>query len=505
VSAPRRLSELLAGIADVPAASDVAVGGLGLDSRRIAPGDAFVALAGSREHGLAFAPQALAAGAAAILFEPPGAAPGANVPVIAVPGLRRALGSIATRLYGAPSEALTVIGVTGTNGKTSTVQLLAQALSAAGHRVGTIGTLGAGLYPELAEGERTTPDVISTHGLIAAMRDRGATHLAMEVSSHALAQGRVDAVAYDLAVFTNLTRDHLDYHGDMSEYGAAKRKLFLDWPLQGAVINRDDAFGRELLALPPRAERVLSYSVAGEPGAELSTQGLRSSAAGLEFELATPWGRGAVRSRVLGRFNVSNLLAVAGCLGLLGWGFERIAQALAQLSPVPGRMNRLGGDAQLPLVVVDYAHTPDALEQALHSLRAHGAGRIVCVFGCGGERDRGKRPEMARIAERLSDRVIVTDDNPRGEDGDAIVAEIRAGFAHPERARVIRDRARAIAEAVAEAGPGDMVLIAGKGHEPYQEIGGAKRPFDDLAEARRALEALSPSPTLPQPRGGRRA
>ena len=488
MSAPR-LSELLAGIADVPTSADIAVRGLSLDSRSIAPGHVFIALPGSRGHGLEYAPQALAAGAAAIVFEPPGTAPEANVPVLAVPGLRRSLGAVASRMYGAPSEALTVIGVTGTNGKTSTVQLLAQALSAAGHRVGTIGTLGAGIHPALTAGERTTPDVISTHGLIAAMRDQGATHLAMEVSSHALEQGRVDNVAYDLAVFTNLTHDHLDYHGDMAAYGAAKRRLFNDWPLQGAVINRDDAFGRELLRLPPRAERVLSYSVAGEPGAELSTHGLRSSAAGLEFELSTPWGSSRVVSRLVGRFNVANLLAVAGCLGLLGWDHARIASALAALAPVPGRMNRLGGDARLPLVVVDYAHTPDALEQALASVRAHAAGTVACVFGCGGERDRAKRPEMARIAERLADRVIVTDDNPRGEDGDAIVAEIRAGFAHPERARVIRDRATAIARAVAEAAPGDAVLIAGKGHEPYQEIAGIKRPFDDLDEARRALEA----------------
>jgi UDP-N-acetylmuramoyl-L-alanyl-D-glutamate--2,6-diaminopimelate ligase len=216
---------------------------------------------------------------------------------------------------------------------------------------------------------------------------------------------------------------------------------------------------------------------------------VRSSAAGLAFDMVTPWGRGAIDSRLVGQFNVANLLAVAGCLGLLDWDFTRIAAALHGLTPVPGRMNRLGGDGLLPLVVVDYAHTPDALEQALTSLRAHTAGRLLCVFGCGGERDRGKRPEMARIAERLADAVIVTDDNPRGEDGDAIVAEIRAGFAQPERAVMLRDRAQAIALAVARAGPGDVVLIAGKGHEPYQEIAGIKRPFDDLAEARRALEA----------------
>ncbi|GAP67164.1 UDP-N-acetylmuramyl-tripeptide synthetase [Mizugakiibacter sediminis] len=512
-----RLADLLAGIADPAAAGAIEITGLTLDSRRVRAGDAFVALRGTRQHGVAFAPAALAQGAAAVLAEAPApAAPvhataegranhlpplawddarraeggreaEAQAPILWIDRLRDHLGEIAARYYARPSAALHVIGVTGTNGKTSTVQLLAAALAGLGHGAATIGTLGAGMYGHLEAGERTTPDVISVHGLLAGFRDAGASYVAMEVSSHALDQGRVDAIDFDVAVFTNLTRDHLDYHGTMEAYGAAKARLFA-WPgLRAAVINVDDAFGRRLAAALPAGVRCLRYSAEGGE-AELAAERVRTHADGIDFLLRTPWGAGEVRSRLLGRFNVSNLLAVAGCLGALGMRFDAVCEALAALAPVDGRMNRLGGGTA-PLVVVDYAHTPDALEQALATLRAHCEGRLVCVFGCGGDRDPGKRPQMGAIAERLADRAIVTDDNPRSEDGDAIVAQILAGFARPERARVERDRAAAIARAVREAQPGDVVLIAGKGHETYQEVAGSKRPFDDLAEAKRALEA----------------
>ena len=368
------------------------------------------------------------------------------VPTIWIDGLRERLGPIASRFFGDPSRALTVIGVTGTNGKTSTVHLLAQALHHAGHRVATVGTLGAGLVGEIVEGVRTTPDAIAVQGLLATFRDEGASHVAMEVSSHALDQGRVNAVAFDLAVFTNLTRDHLDYHGTMQAYGAAKERLFA-WPgLDAAVINVDDAFGRALAARMHGDVALLRYGV-DRDDADLVARSIETGVAGLRFHLTTPWGEGEVATRLLGRFNVSNLLAVAACLGRLGFAFDAIRDALAILEPVSGRMNRIGGEARLPLVVVDYAHTPDALEQALTSLRAHTHGRLICVFGCGGERDAGKRPQMGAIAEALADRIIVTDDNPRGEDGDAIVAGIVAGLAHPltrdDRARPRRrDRAR---------------------------------------------------------------
>jgi UDP-N-acetylmuramoyl-L-alanyl-D-glutamate--2,6-diaminopimelate ligase len=488
-----KLGDLLGDFADPGGSADIVVHGLALDSRKVRPGDAFVALDGSLARGIEFAPAAQAAGAVAILAErtgvdAPAPAVSTSVPVIAVSALRERLGAIAARFFGEPSRDLDVIGVTGTNGKTSTVQLLGQALDRAGHRVATIGTLGAGLRDDLSVGERTTPDAIAVHGLLAEFRARGATGVAMEVSSHALAQGRVNAVAFDVAVFTNLSRDHLDYHGTMAAYGDAKRRLF-EWPdLDAAVINVDDALGREIVAgLRPGVAR-LRYGI-DSPDADIRASAIESDATGLRFHLATPWGEGDVGTSLLGRYNVANLLAVAGCLGHFGFEFDAIRAALAALVPVAGRMQRLGGRDALPLVVVDYAHTPDALQQALVSLRTHTAGSLIVVFGCGGERDRGKRPEMGAIAERLADRAIVSDDNPRGESGDAIVADILAGMRKPERASVQRDRAAAIADAIRAARDGDVVLVAGKGHEAYQEIAGIRHRFNDAEVVARILEA----------------
>ena len=490
-AAARQLVDLLAGIAAPATADSILVSGLSLDSRKIRTGDAFIALRGSVAHGITFAPAALASGASVVLAEAPApvALPAAtDTPIVWIDGLRAQVGEIAARFFDRPSAALHVIGVTGTNGKTSIVQLLASALEILGARAATIGTLGAGLVGAVAAGERTTPDAVSVQALLAEFRDAGATHAAMEVSSHALDQGRVNAVGFEVAVFTNLTRDHLDYHGTMAAYGAAKATLFA-WPgLGSAVLNADEPFGRELAAGLRADVRNLRYGI-DAADAEVRARAVRSSGAGLEFVLNTPCGEGAITSPLLGRFNVYNLLAVAACLGALGYTFAQIQNALTQLQPVAGRMHRLGGDANTPLVVIDYAHTPDALEQALSSLRAHCAGRLICVFGCGGERDQGKRPLMGAIAERLADRSIITDDNPRSENGDVIVAQIVAGLARPQAAVVQRDRAAAIAFALREAHVGDIVLIAGKGHEPYQEISGIKHAFDDLDVARRALEA----------------
>ena len=511
MSAPR-LSELLQGLAPVPPALDRPVRRLVADSRRVEPGDVFVALKGATTHGLHHAAEVLARGALAILHEPSlpegvALAGTAAERAIAVPMLRERLGEIADRANGSPSAALRVVGVTGTNGKTSTVQLLAQALERLAVPAGSIGTLGAGRVGHLVAGERTTPDVLSVHALLAQLRDEGAAAVAMEVSSHALDQGRVDGVRFAAAVFSNLTRDHLDYHGSMAAYGEAKARLFA-WPaLPAAVINIDDAFGRELatrqtaMASAGTADAASwTVSAAGDPSARLRAEGLALTAEGLRFTLveddpgaardAVAPHRAEVASSLLGRFNADNLLAVAGALRALGIGFEAVAGVLSTLEPVHGRMTRLGG-AGKPLVVVDYAHTPDALEQALASLRGHVQGALVCVFGCGGERDAGKRPQMAEVAERLADRVIVTDDNPRGEDGDAIVADILAGFRAPAHHAVVRDRRAAIRAAVQGAASGDVVLVAGKGHEPYQEARGVRYPFDDVAEARAALEALA--------------
>jgi UDP-N-acetylmuramoyl-L-alanyl-D-glutamate--2,6-diaminopimelate ligase len=473
---------------DCAPAPSVPVRALTSDSRAVVPGCAFVALAGASTHGLRHATAANERGAIAVLFEPPAPAD-VSLPAnaIAVPGLAAALGRIADRFHESPSGSLRVIGVTGTNGKTSTVQLIAAALEHAGETAGTIGTLGAGLHGHVLAGERTTPDVIRVHEELARMRDAGAVSVAMEVSSHALDQGRVDAVRFDAAVFTNLTRDHLDYHGDMATYGAAKARLFATPELASAVVNLDDDFGRALFGKLPRDVRPIGVSSRGANGASLSASGIELDATGLRFDLRDATGEVAVRSALLGRFNVDNLLAVAGVLFARRWSLTRTGAALSALQPVAGRMSRLGGSGERPLVVVDYAHTPDALQQALASLRGHTRGRLICVFGCGGERDRGKRPQMAAIAQAGADSVIVTDDNPRGENGDAIVADIVAGFASGAHVRVQRDRAAAIALAVAEAGGDDTVLIAGKGHEPYQEIGGVRHAFDDLQVARQAL------------------
>ncbi|MFS8064203.1 MAG: Mur ligase family protein, partial [Luteimonas sp.] len=372
------------------------------------------------------------------------------------------------------------------NGKTSTVQLLSQAWAFRGVRGGSVGTLGAGLHGQVVATGFTTPLVLQMHALLADMRDAGAQAVAMEVSSHALDQGRVDGVHFDVAVFTNLTRDHLDYHGDMATYGATKARL-LAWPgLHAAVVNLDDPFGRELRAGLSSSIHGVGISSRGAQ-ADVRAENIVLDAAGIAFDLIVGDERFVVRSPLLGRFNIDNLLAVAGVLHALGDAPAAIAVTLAQLHPVAGRMNRLGGGDSAPLVVIDFAHTPDALEQALTSLRDHAHGRLVCVFGCGGERDRGKRPQMAEIVERLADVAIVTDDNPRGEHGDAIVAGIMAGFARPQEVVVERDRAAAITLGIVRAAIGDVVLIAGKGHEPYQEVAGIRHPFDDARVAAGAL------------------
>ena len=454
-----RLSDLLRGVIAIDTRLDRDIAELSLDSKSMSPGAAFVALRGHQHHGIEFAAEAVARGAAIVLAEAP--LPDVvqlDVPVVAISDLRRHLGTIAHRFYDGAATGLRLIGVTGTNGKTSSVQMIAQALTDAGESTGTIGTLGIGMFGQLEAGERTTPDVIAVHRAVARMRNRGAANIAMEVTSHALAQGRVDALDFEIAVFTNVTRDHLDFHGSMDAYAATKAQLFAWRSLRAAVIN-----------------------------VEIYASDVQTNATGLCFTLWVEAERYAVSTRLIGRFNVSNLLGVAGVLYFRGWSGARIAAALSALDPVPGRMSRLGGNDRAPLVIVDYAHMPDALDKALSTLREHTEARLIVVFGCGGERDVGKRPQMAALAEQKADVVIVTDDNPRGESGDAIVADIRAGFTRPEAVRFERDRGRAIASAIAMASPADVVLIAGKGHEPYQEIDGVRYPFDDLRIAAAAL------------------
>jgi len=483
MSCPITVQTLLEGwCEDVP---EVVITGLALDSRRIEPGQAFVAVSGGKTHGMAYARQAIARGASIVIHDGMAALPELGVPAVAVPGLGGKLSSLGARFYHHPSDQLTVAGVTGTNGKTSTAHFIAQAWQRSSGDAGLIGTIGFGPLAALQAASMTTPDPISLQAMLAECIERGVEKVAMEVSSHALDQGRCDDVAFDAAVFTNLSRDHLDYHGTMEAYAAAKRRLFFDCHPRFAIVNQDDALGKSLIAEIRNGTEVLSYGTNGS--SELRGSVLSMDSLGMTLRLISPWGEGVVRSGLLGAFNLSNLLAAAGTLALLGMPWDRVLHQLEIMHPVPGRMHCLGGEPNQPVVVVDYAHTPDALRQALTALRSHLHGRLVCVFGCGGERDAGKRPMMAQVAESLADQVVLTSDNPRGEEPAAIFRDMRAGLERPSEARMVEDRGTAIRQAVLESGEGDIVLIAGKGHEAWQEVKGQKIPFSDEAAVRAVL------------------
>ena len=465
------------------------------DSRRLGPGDAFAAYPGAHRDGRAYIPDAIARGAGAILWETQGFHWNRawKLPHLPIDELKAKLGFIADAVYGHPSHDLWMVGVTGTNGKTSCAHWIAAGLDAAGRRAAVLGTLGNGLIGALESGANTTPDAALLQQMLADYRAAGAQAAVMEVSSHGIDQGRVNGVAFDVALFTNLSRDHLDYHTTMAAYGAAKAKLFA-WPgLRVGVINADDAFGQSLLdSARGHGHKVLSY---GFGAADVVGSGLTSlPAGGLAFTVETPWGKGRITTPLVGAFNAANLLGVLGVLLVSGVAFEPALAILAGVEAPPGRMQRLGGGDR-PLVVIDYAHTPDALDKVLTALRpAVGEGsELICLFGAGGERDRGKRPEMGRLAARLADRVLVTSDNPRGEDPAAIASEIVHGIRDTGNRRysVELDRAIAIASAIGEAGRGDIVLLAGKGHETYQESNGARLPFSDAEHAARALVSWS--------------
>lgn len=460
---------------------------LATDSRHVQPGDVFVAVPGARVDPRRFIPQAIGAGAAGVIWEAQGFCwdPAWRVPNLPVPNLRQRLGSIAARVYGDPSRRMWVSGVTGTNGKTSCSHWIAQTLTRLGRRTAVLGTLGSGFPGELSPTTHTTVDAVSLQARVAELLAQGASGVVMEVSSHGLEQGRVNGVAFVAALFTNLSRDHFDYHGGMEQYGASKARLFRWASLRHAVINLDDGFGAQLAASIDRSRiDVLGY---GLGQGEISGRRLDLSKRGLTLEVETPWGTGVIRSQLLGGFNAANLLGVLGTLLAAGVKLEEALGALEQVEPVAGRLQMLRRPGQ-PLVIVDYAHTPDALEQVLETLRGvlDGDGRLICVFGCGGERDVGKRPLMGEAATRLADRVFVTSDNPRGEEPRAIIDQVIAR-AHPNY-RVEVDRAAAIYLALREARTEDVVLIAGKGHETYQEIAGCRVPFSDAEVAASVLE-----------------
>ncbi len=481
------LAVLLNGLAEVDQHRNVAISHLSIDSRTVGKGSLFFAMPGVKDDGRRYVREALASGASAVVFDTADMQPDesiecAKAPLIGVRNLRQHIGTIADVFYDRPSARMQVVGITGTNGKSTCALLAAQALNALGRQCGVIGTLGAGLPASLERTALTTPDAISVHRQVARILKSGARYLCLEVSSHALDQFRVQALRFDTVVLTNLTQDHLDYHGTMERYRASKARLFTDWRPAAAVINLDDSFGRSMLG-HTRARREITYGC--DPSALLTLQSCEVDAAGLNCEISVAGSVISIRSRMLGRFNAMNLTAAAGILLALGCTPAQIETALNSVAPIRGRMDLISGGASAPDVVVDYAHSPDGLEAALSSLRQMPYRQITCVFGCGGQRDQGKRPMMGAIAERLAHRVILTDDNPRDEQPVLIVRDIMAGM--QSRPQVVHDREQAIGRAIEQSGTEDVVLVAGKGHEDTQTYQACTVHFNDRSVVQRIL------------------
>ena len=495
-SAAQPLAALTEGLVKVPA--DVAVSDLTLDSRAVTAGALFLACRGRTSHGLEFAPEAIARGARAVLYEREGApaAPASSAATFVAPvaGLTRHVSLIADRFFGSPSQTLTLAGITGTNGKTTCAWLLAQALQACRRPAAYIGTLGFGVPPQVTATVHTTSDAVTVQRQLAQLRDAGAECVCMEVSSHALDQARVSAVRFNAAVFTNLTRDHLDYHGTMEAYGAAKARLFA-WPdLRLRVINIDDPFGAQLAAAASDVPLIVTTRnpASRVPGGARYLRALRvrPDPGGLRIDVDSSWGAAELPVRLVGEFNADNALTVLAVL--LAWEIplKDAVRALSKSRAASGRMEMFGGRGRTPLAIVDYAHTPDALANALNAARLHCRGALRVVFGCGGDRDAGKRPLMGRIAAEFADDVILTDDNPRSEDPARIVAEILAGVGTTTPHVVEHDRALAIRLALERSGADDVVLVAGKGHEGYQIKGDERRAFQDQTVVSRELARL---------------
>lgn len=461
--------------------SSIELQNIQLDSRLVEKGDLFVAVPGLKTDGKAYVQQALDNGAAAVLVE----APYGDATAIAVPNLKQKLPELAAFFYNYPAHALKIIGITGTNGKTSCSHYIAQILETNNIRCGIMGTLGNGLLHHLSAASLTTGDCCSTQRQFAAFTAQNVGFVAMEVSSHALDQQRLATVNFDTAIFTNLSQDHLDYHADMQDYFLAKTKLFTEFAPKNAVINIDDPYGKKLLQIVSPNTKILTYSLTD------STADLYLD----QNQIHTPWGNGTFNSPLIGKFNQANVLACIACCGIYGLSLEAILSKVAKLVAVPGRMQRVAAQhSNQPTVIVDYSHTPDAIIKALQTLRDYKPRTLYCIFGCGGDRDRGKRPLMFRAALEYSDQVVVTMDNPRTEDPQQIVDDILAGATINSNINIEFDRALAIKQTIARAAVDDIVLIAGKGHEDYQIIGTQKRPFSDLLIAQQALELRSEQP-----------
>ncbi|UTV28076.1 UDP-N-acetylmuramoyl-L-alanyl-D-glutamate--2,6-diaminopimelate ligase [Photobacterium atrarenae] len=494
----RQLGELLSPWLD-PAhwpteAGQVALSGMTLDSRRVQAGDLFVAVKGHAVDGRRFIPAAMEAGASAILAEETaGSQPRIEmqqgIPVLFLPALGQQLSAIAGRFYGAPDQALKLVAVTGTNGKTTISQLLAQWAAQLGYCAGVMGTTGNGLLQQLKPTVNTTGSAIEIQQELADLVAQGADFAAMEVSSHGLVQGRVKALKFSASIFTNLSRDHLDYHGDMAAYAQAKKTLFTEHQAGVAVINADDAVGLEWLGELPQAVAVASQRslLAAHPGPALWLEQVSYTTQGVTVAFDSSWGAGEFTAPLVGSFNVTNLMLALATLLATGHPLVQLMATAPQLQAVIGRME-VFQTPDKPMMVVDYAHTPDALEKALQALRVHCRGKLWCIFGCGGDRDTGKRPLMAAVAERLADRIILTDDNPRSESPAAIVTDMLVGLTQPAQAKIEHDRARACEWAFTQAGADDIVLVAGKGHEDYQVLADCTIHYSDRETVAALLE-----------------
>ncbi|HYF97503.1 MAG TPA: UDP-N-acetylmuramoyl-L-alanyl-D-glutamate--2,6-diaminopimelate ligase [Coxiellaceae bacterium] len=479
--------------------SDLEITGITSNSRELKPGDVFFAYPGLKADGRQFLKQALAQGAAALVCEKEGveiyhdilAELESQITIIYLLDIPEKLSEIAARFYDHPSRDMTIVGVTGTNGKTSCTHFIAQVLNATGVRCAVMGTLGNGVPPELLESQFTTADAIAVQKTLSELRAQKVQVVAMEVSSHGLAQHRIDAVEFSIAVFTQLSRDHLDYHFSLEEYAAAKERLFHFASLKQVILNLDDAMGYHLAEHHEASVDCFGYSLTTPKIAGVKAiiaDQIELKAQGFKVHVQTPWGEGYFDTPLLGRFNISNLLAVLTVLCVLKQPLAVVLSAFAQIQTVSGRLQHFGGGL-VPQVIVDYAHTPDALEKVLSTLREHCRGKLWCVFGCGGDRDRGKRPLMAEMAERFSDYIVLTDDNPRSESSNAIAQEIQQGFSAAASVKIILDRASAIKYAIQNAVLDDMILVAGKGHEEYQIIGNERLVFSDRKQVEQELEA----------------
>ena len=494
------LNDLLHGYISDDKFNDIYITNLSLDSRTIKDNGLFIAIKGETVNGIEFINNAIEQGASAVLWETEEAvdaikinwretSSNVDVPIIAIENLSQLTGIFAGRFYTNPSKKISVCGITGTNGKTSCADFIAQMMSLEAP-CGVIGTLGSGIYPDLQETGYTTPDAIKCQELLADFEFKKAKFAVMEVSSHALIQGRTKGIRFNSAVFTNLSRDHLDYHGDMASYAEAKSTLFYSEGLKNAIINVDDEAGRNIVANLSKDISCISYGLDKSFYPDVYGSEVTLDKTGLSMVVTTPWGEGQLASPVIGDFNASNLLAVLSVMLMNGIKLKECLQKLTGIESVAGRM-QLFGNNTTPLVIVDFAHTPDALEQALNSLRQHTQNDLWCVFGCGGDRDKGKRTLMGSIAEKNANYIVLTNDNPRSENAEEIIQEIQSGIENVNKVIVEQDRRTAINIAISKAKSGDTVLIAGKGHENYQIVGDKKYPFNDANEVKQQLEALA--------------